>query len=375
MMIPGEWSRRPLKLRSNRVWRTYSGGRLIDEWQGNGEPQDGDKPEEWVSSVIRAANAGREELVEGLSLVDAEDGLVRSLKEVIESDPESYLGPAHFREYGTSLAVLVKVLDAAERLTIQVHPDPQFAMERFRSRFGKTEAWYVIGGRSVDGVAPYVLMGFKPHITREIWKGLFEAQDIPGMLEALHRIPVAPGDLFLVRGGVPHAIGSGCLMIEIQEPTDLTLRTERTTPRGLRLADQACHQGLGFEGMLDCFHYDAFSRDEMLRRCKLVPRLIRNEDGGTETVLIGPEATSRFRMHELNVRDMMSAGAPASFAIAIVLKGQGHVRTEAGSRVMAVKQGDSLFLPHQAGATLWAAGCGSGELRVVLCYPPGVVDA
>lgn len=126
------------------------------------------------------------------------------------------MGKAHVEKFGSQTAVLVKLLDSSERLTIQVHPDRQFAECKFQSRFGKTEAWYVLSGRTMDGEEPYVLFGFKPGVTAEAWKTLFESQDIPGMIDALHRIPVREGDIFLVEGGVPHAIGSGCFLIEIK---------------------------------------------------------------------------------------------------------------------------------------------------------------
>ncbi len=66
------------------------------------------------------------------------------------------------------------------------------------------------------------------------------------MLDSLHKVPLTEGEVLLIEGGVPHAIGSGCFLIEIQEPTDYTLRVERTTVRGETLPDTACHQGAGF---------------------------------------------------------------------------------------------------------------------------------
>lgn len=173
-------------------------------------------------------------MVEGLSEIVLENGKSITLKDLIRSNPEDILGRRHTAKYGSETAVLVKVLDAGERLTIQVHPDREFAQSAFQSVFGKTEAWYILGGRTIGGEDPYVLLGFKPGMTQAKWKQLFEDQDIPGMIGALHKIPVQPGDVFLVEGGVPHAIGSGCFLIEIQEPTDYTLRVERTTPEAIR---------------------------------------------------------------------------------------------------------------------------------------------
>ena len=171
----------PLKLTSNRVWRTYTGGLYLEQWQKKKDAADGDYPEEWIASTIRAKSAGREQMVEGLSQIQSCNDPDITLKALIESDPDTYLGAKHAAVFGKETALLVKLLDSAERLTIQVHPDLTFAEKHFQSRFGKTEAWLILGGRTINGEAPYVLLGFKPGVTRERWRSLFEQQDIQGM--------------------------------------------------------------------------------------------------------------------------------------------------------------------------------------------------
>lgn len=372
-------SRRPLRLASNRVWRTYGGGRLIEAWQGRADAADGDRPEEWVASTVRARNAGREHLEEGYSRLaqpEAGDDAGESrgdggiaLRELVSAAPEAFLGRRHAQRFGDNPGVLVKVLDAAERLTIQVHPSREFAMRRFGSPFGKTEAWYAIGGRDIDGEEPYVLFGFKPGTTRETWRRLFEAQDIEGMIDALHRVPIRDGDVFLIEGGVPHAIGSGCFLIEIQEPTDLTLRTERATPRGAPIPDAACHQGIGFEGMLDCFRYEALSFEETMARWKKRPRKLAESEGGCRTELIGAADTDRFRMERVVVErgGRMEAVRGESFAIVIVLSGEGAFETR--GETYAARQADQWFVPAGV-ADLAARNDGAAPFELIVCYPP-----
>src|SRR4051794_9201475 len=109
----------PLKIYPNRVWRTYSGGRLIGEWQRLENATDRNFPEEWIASVTRARNPGREFIAdEGLSYVETEDGDKIPLQQLIDSDPASFLGQEHVRKHGSQTAVLLKLLDSAERLTI-----------------------------------------------------------------------------------------------------------------------------------------------------------------------------------------------------------------------------------------------------------------
>ena len=167
-----------------------------------------------------------------------------TLKSVLESDTEGYLGKGAAQP---TLGVLTKLIDSAERLTLQVHPDKPTALRLFRSQYGKTECWHILSGHPVNGEEPCIYYGFQPDMTRARWEALFHAQDIPGMLAGMQKYPVHPGDTILIEGGMPHAIGAGCFLVEIQEPTDYTIRVERTTPSGFAVADSMCHQGLGFE--------------------------------------------------------------------------------------------------------------------------------
>lgn len=360
-------SQRPLRVNGSRVWRTYSGGKLLETWHDDSRPSDGFFPEEWVASIVQARNAGREAIVEGLSTLADAHGNAVDLKTVIESDPARFLGRSHVQKYGASPAVLVKLIDSVERLSIQVHPDRTFAKKIFQSDFGKTEAWYILGGRTVNGVSPYFLFGFKPGVTREKWQALFDAQDIEGMIDSLHSVPLTEGEVLLIEGGVPHAIGSGCFLIEIQEPTDYTLRVERTTVRGETLPDMACHQGAGFEKLMDCFHYDAFDLEETLARWRLHPEVVRETGTGKEVKLIGSNHTDRFRMHRLDVASEFSTESFQGFAIAIVVAGKGSLAWNEGK--MPVKQSDQLFIPAPVGDLLWRSSDKNG-LTVILCFPP-----
>ena len=187
-----------------RVWRTYVGGARLNEWHGR-KAEQGFFPEDWASSTTRAVNAGREDLVEGLSRVVSMPDQPYLL-DLIQKDPEAFFGKAHLQAFGAQAGFLVKLIDAQERLTIQVHPDQQYAKTVLHSDYGKTESWYVLGGDD-HGKKPCIYIGFKPGITREKWKELFETQNIEGMLNCLHRVTVEPGDCFIIKGGVPHAIG------------------------------------------------------------------------------------------------------------------------------------------------------------------------
>lgn len=232
----------PFLLDNPRAWRTYLGGRMLDALHGDSNGEDGHFPEEWILSTVAARNAGREQFPEeGMSHLRGTDV---TLKSVLESDTEGYLGKGSVQP---TLGVLTKLIDSAERLTLQVHPDKPTALRLFQSQYGKTECWHILSGHPVNGEEPCIYYGFQPDMTRARWEALFHAQDIPGMLAGMQKYPVHPGDTILIEGGMPHAIGAGCFLVEIQEPTDYTIRVERTTPAALPWPTVCAIRGLALK--------------------------------------------------------------------------------------------------------------------------------
>lgn len=355
----------PLKLTAPRVWRTYLGGSQIDAIHGIAG-EDTQFPEEWILSVVSARNAGREYIPdEGLCYLAGTDC---SLRAFIESDPIKALGTAHTRKLGSTTGVLVKIIDSAERLTVQAHPNKEQARKLFDSEFGKTECWHILGCRSLDGQEPCIYMGFREGITREYWKDVFDRQDIPAMLACLHRFPVQPGETYLIRGGVPHAIGAGCLLLEIQEPTDYTVRTERVSPKGLKISDYQCHQGLGFDKMFDCFDYWGLSWEEAMANWRIAPILREETSGYTCYELIGSRDTDCFRLERYEIRE--SCGILPGNSMCGLYFLQGNAAVCSGESIQTAGAGDQFFVPAACGSfTIHARG----ETVVVFrCMGPAV---
>ena len=108
------------KLPPNRVWRTYPGGKMLDIREDKADPQDSQFPEDWIASTTVAVNKGREELTEeGLSGIEIE-GKWHLLRDLIQQFPEQMVGRAHFEKYGAHTRFLLKFLDSAIRLHLQV---------------------------------------------------------------------------------------------------------------------------------------------------------------------------------------------------------------------------------------------------------------
>ena len=112
--------------------------------------------------------------------------------------------------------VLIKLIDAKDNLSIQVHPDNEYA-QRVEGEFGKTEIWYVLDATD-DAQLVY---GFKEKISSEEFK---EAIENNTLLDVLNTVKVKKGDLFFIEAGTVHAIGKGTLIAEIQQNSNSTYR-------------------------------------------------------------------------------------------------------------------------------------------------------
>src|SRR5262249_13733802 len=146
-------------------------------------------------------------------LTHLEDG--RTLRDAVAADPEAWLGPAHAARFGADPALLVKLLDAGERLPVHCHPDRAFSRRHLDCPYGKPEAWVVLEAR---GDEPTVRLGFRFDVDAATLAGWVAAQETGTLLAALHAVRVRPGDAVLVPAGLPHAIGEGVFVVELQEP-------------------------------------------------------------------------------------------------------------------------------------------------------------
>jgi len=352
----------PVKLQSAKAWRTYRGGKLLGELHGIPDAEDSHFPEEWLMSTVAARNFGREDIDEGLSLLD--DGT--RLMDYIRQNPSEILGENHYTRFKDQMGILVKLLDSAERLTIQVHPTKEKAKELFHSEFGKVECWHILGTRVINGEKPCVYIGFKEHVTRSEWEHYFREQNIGKMLGCLHKFEVKEGDTFLVSGGVPHAIGAGCFLVEIQESTDYTIRTEKTTPNGLEINDFSCHQGLGFSKMFDCFSYEGMSYENTLKRWKISPKTI-HDNGNDIITLVDYELTDTFKLEMISVERHFTVKHEDVFRGLYVLNGQGTILN------WRVVTGDQFFISAQC-TEFEVVNTGNTPLKLMRFYGPNVND-
>lgn len=352
-----------IMLPPNRVWRTYPGGKTLDIMEGKSDPEDTHFPEDWIGSTTRAINIGREEMTEeGLAMVDLDEEHI-SLKALCEKAPNEMLGERHVEKYGLITHFLLKYLDSAIRLHIQCHPTIPFAKKHLNSNSGKTEAYIILGFRE-EIVDPYIYLGFQNPPSKEEFKRIIEEQDIDAMLGCFEKIPVKEGDVFIVPGGLPHAIGEGVFMIELMEPTDWVARIEFERG-GYVLPEASRFMDRGIDFALSMFNYNAISPEEIKSNFFCNARVLEQQDGSTEYVLIDEEQTPCFQLNRLVVKGTY-VKTSASFYIAIVTKGSGVVSYYSGTSVK-VEKGSRFFVPAKSDAITFLS---DESMELIIAIPP-----
>ena len=340
----------PLFFEKNRVFRIYTGGALFADFFGD-DSTDGFEPEEWVASSVKALNKVSKGEKEGVSRIA---GTNLYFDDILRDYPAQLLG--NRKEFG----VLTKILDSAVRLPVQAHPDKPFSRRYFNSEYGKAESWIVLATRP----GARLFFGFKNTLTKEEFADAVARSktDKEAMVPLLNEVPVAVGDVFFVPARMVPAIGEGCLILEVQEPSDFTIQPEYWCA-DYELSEQEMYIGLDADIALDVFDYTVCG-EEAIAMGRRQPRLISEESGHRKESLIAYEDTPCFAVerHTLTGAQMALTDAPAVY---VVTEGNGEIAWEGTSR--ALNKGDYFFLPHAAAGKVTVT---ADNLQLVACLPP-----
>ncbi len=155
-------------------------------------------------------------IADGRSVVAAGPMAGRSLHELIETNPDAVLGAAA-PTAGGGFPLLVKILDAAENLSVQIHPTPAYVEDHPESAV-KTETWFVLAA----GPGAVVYRGLRPGVDADSFRKAIG--NGAGILDLLVEVPVAAGDCIHLPSGTCHALGANVRVAEIQTPSDTTFR-------------------------------------------------------------------------------------------------------------------------------------------------------
>lgn len=308
----------PIALPANQpAARFYRGGERIAAFRGD-PPAHPNTPEDWVGSTTCVRGAppiGMTRLPSGELLAAA-----------IGADPVSWLGERHLDRYGIDTMLLVKLLDAGQRLPVHAHPDGEFAAQHVSASHGKAEAWYLLTGGVVH-------LGLVRAVAPDELRDLVDRQDSPALLALMHEVTVAAGDTVYVPPGVLHAIGEGILLAEVQEPEDLSILLEWT---GFDLdGAREGHLGLGFDLALRAVEHRGRSLAE------IDALIVRSAPAGST---LPGEADQFFRLDRVATR----RDYPAGFSIVIAVHGSVRITLATGS-ASEYPTGSTVLIPHAAG--------------------------
>lgn len=283
---------------------------------------------------------------DGPSLVGSGRYEGRTLSEVLKENPQ-YLG-THPRTKG-ELPILIKFIDAKQDLSIQVHPDDEYARIHENGSLGKTEMWYVLDA-SKDASLIY---GFHHDVDREtLRKSLLE-----GTVEKyLQKVKICKDDVFYIEAGTVHAIGAGALIAEIQESSNLTYRMydyDRIDKNGQKrpLHLEKALQVADLKGResprqpMRVLRYKRGYATELLCRCRYfqVERLLINTERCRQMAVFRTESNS--------------------FQVFLCIGGCGVLFDEIGTRINFFK-GDCIFVPADS-VPFWIHG--RAQMLVVGC--------
>jgi mannose-6-phosphate isomerase len=330
---------RPYVLAPNQLHRFYKGGARIAELRSSGNT-DPYAPEEWIASM--ASPFGEP----GVGIAQLPDG--NSLPDAVAGDPEGFLGPDHVARFGPDVAVLIKLLDAGERLPVHFHPDDTFARTYFESSYGKTEAWIVVDAEP----GAQVQVGFAEAPDDATVADWVRRQAVDEMLAALRTVDVAPGDTIYVPAGTPHAIGAGILICELQQPTDFSILMEYE--KFTNDDPNAASLGLGFDVALRALDRNAWSEQDLADA-----RSTRRGTAGNDT-LFPQKADAYFRAQRIHpAPTAMEQG----FSVLLVTDGTATLTGDGWD--LEMQRGAAVLVPFGAGPTEL-----SGPGQVLRCMPP-----
>ena len=285
------------------------------------------RPEEWIASTTTRFG----EKVNGLSVLA--NG--KLLRDEIMKDPQYWLSSDHIKKFGSSTEILVKLLDPDQRLPVHYHPDRKFASDKLDLTHGKTEAWIILDAP----VGAKVGVGFNRRMSKAEVAQLVKNHDSQGLLDSLMFLEVSAGDVVFVPAGVPHAIEAGIFVLELQEPTDLSILLEWD---GFAVdGDKDGHLDLGYEVALDALRLEPLTEQEI---SQIITRF--DKEISSSQKIFNSIADDFFRADYLSGD---STVVDPGFGILLVLEGSGKLEFT-DSNILQVEAGDAVVIANAAGS-------------------------
>ena len=306
----------------------------------------GEKIAPFKHTVTSQAQIGESWEISGVSgsesiVADGPDkGL--SLSQLLEKYGKSLLGERNYKRFGNRFPLLIKFIDAAADLSVQVHPDDALAQRRGEAN-GKTEMWYVIDADKGTRLAN----GFKNPVDPADYEGLVESGSIE---EVLNFVDIRPGDTFFIPAGRVHAIGAGSFVAEIQQTSDVTYRIYDYHRKDKNGNERQLHTELAKNAIN--FNDTDGNPVEYTEHPDIPINLVRTPFFSTNVLEIDSEV----------MRDYSECD---TFVILIAVKGEAEIAC--GRQTMTLRGGETLLVPASAsGITINPKGNGFRALETYI---------
>lgn len=260
---------------------------------------------------------------DGLTIIDSGEYKGETLLSYIEKYGKEVLGSKCTLD--KDIPILIKFIDAKDALSIQVHPDNEYALKN-ENDFGKTEMWYIIDAEP----NAKLIYGFKEDITKEQFKNAIESNTLE---ELVNEVPVQAGDVFFITPGTMHAIGKGIVIAEIQQRSNVTYRIYDFG----RVGTDGKPRELRIDKALDV------TKLEAVKNAKKEYNL--NKFDGYEKGNLSK--CEYFNVDLLNIETNITLNCDeTTFNCITILDGNCNV---SGKDILEAKKGDSIFIPANYG--------------------------
>ncbi len=260
---------------------------------------------------------------DGASVVANGEHAGKTLAQYIETEGKAVLGKncERFEQF----PILIKLIDAKDNLSVQVHPNNEYA-QRVEGEYGKTEMWYIV---DCDEGAE-LLYGFKKEVSKDEFAARIKDNTL---LEITQSVPVKKGDVFFIEAGTLHAIGKGILIAEIQQNSNTTYR----------IYD---YGRVGADGKPRELHIDKAVEVTDLCPAKPYPVTEAFEENGAVKRLLSK--CEYFTVYSVDVAEKACFNADeTSFHNVLIL--EGNAELVCGDTTLSLKKGDSVFVPANCG--------------------------
>lgn len=273
---------------------------------------------------------------DGLSKIVNGEYAGKSLLEYVSEQGRSVLGTKCSLE--DDMPILIKFIDAKADLSIQVHPDNEYALKH-EGDYGKTEMWYVL--EAEEGAE--LIYGFNRDISKEEFKQAIQGNTLT---EVINSVKVQTGDVFFIEPGMMHAIGKGIIIAEIQQRSNITYRIYDFGRVGIDGKPRELH----IDKALDVTTLSKADKPK-------VEYVLEPYNGYSRGVLVSCEY---FHVEAIEVSSSVELHVDeTTFNSILVVEGSGSIGQD--KEVLKIAKGDSIFLPARYGRY-----CVSGECKVIL---------